>query len=157
VSIETLALVETRTQMVGIPSRAPRSPCAADHERHPSIKVSNTSSVARRTNMDSPGRSYGVVSTQHGGGVSLIRQRSVVQVHLGQPLRTRLPPAKTLLTRNVDVSVLTARGAGGTHDSSVRRSSTTSADAGSVPEQGRPGGRPSSPNGPRTARRNGRG
>ena len=40
----------------------------------------------------------------------LIRQRSVVQVHLGSPSRTSLPPAQTALVRHVDTSAPTGRG-----------------------------------------------
>jgi hypothetical protein len=61
--------------------------------------VSNTASADTCTQMNSPGRSYAVARLRRGRRASLIRQRSVIQVHLGPPIN--LPGvARTLTARD---------------------------------------------------------
>ena len=62
-----------------------RRSCRTGPARPASNKLSSTAPTDGCTTMDSPGRSYAVDRPRHGGRASLIRQRSVVQVHLGPP------------------------------------------------------------------------
>jgi hypothetical protein len=59
---------------------------AVGDDRRLRTKVSNSASADTCTHMDSPGPLYAGARLRPGGRASLIRQRSVVQVHLGPPL-----------------------------------------------------------------------
>src|SRR6478735_11217842 len=65
-------------------------------DRRLRTKVSNTASADTCTHLDSPGRSYAGARLRPGGRASLIRQRSVVQVHLGPPTMQRISGSAVL-------------------------------------------------------------
>jgi hypothetical protein len=121
-----------------------------------SNKLSTTPPTDGSTTMDSPGGSYAADRPRYVGRASLIRQRSVVQVHLGST-RTNPTPTRSdgLGPPSRHASAEGPRGQAGltTGPSVAARPRRRRPDR--LHRVGRPAGRPPRPHRPRTVRRTG--